>query len=398
MMERKITLQDLAGYVTERCVGQMLLCLAQHWKPGLLSGVAPTHVLVEEGGFVLEKAEGEKAETEAFLPPEVWHSHGGTIDAESAEVWTLGALAFYALLGLNVFEGKGGRTQTAQTPIPLVGRQHCQLRLGELIRRCLSYVPAERPAMKDVVEVAQEVVSHPTPRSKRLTNRVGRSYGASLVSFWPEEMMPLVLVLLLWLLPVGMAAQSSIQVTQEMQELVKRCKALRLAKNKAQVAREFENDTQWTLMDELSVDRMGECTIRDKVDSFAVNNICFRIAKRKGGVTNMGGRFRSGLDPRYRYSLIEVPVKKGATVNYRITGRVGEQLLAVAAYEAAAEFEVNVTKDGKDFVGQKNQGNDGVVYLALKGKVLKGDTFVLSISNKSGKNMPFVIINYNSRK
>ena len=112
----------------------------------------------------------------------------------------------------------------------------------------------------------------------------------------------------------------------------------------------------------------------------------------------MGGRFRSGLDPRYRYLLIEVPVKKGATVNYRITGRVGEQLLAVAAYEAAAEFEVNVTKNGKDFVGQKNQGNDGVVYLALKGKVLKGDTFVLSISNKSGKNMPFVIINYNSRK
>lgn len=392
-MKQEITLKDIAGHATEKSVCRMIVSLANNWQQGRLKEVVPADVHIEGERFFVVKEGMENRDASAFMPPEFFRGKGEA-ETEAAEVWMLGALAFYALMGLDVFEGQGGATQTEQTPIPFVGSQHCQPVLGTLIRRSLSYLPTERPTMKELCEVAQNIVAKPAQVAKRLTNKGGRSYGASLISFWPEEMLPLMLVLVLLMLPLDVSAQ---QVNQEMQELVKRCKALRSANNKAMVMREFESDTQWTLMDELKIDRTGECTIRDRVDSFAVNNICYRIAKSKGGVTNMGGRFRSGMDPRYHYSLIEIAVKKGATVQYEIKGRLGEQLLAVAAYDVAADFAVRVTKNGQDFVG-RNVKKEGVAYVSLKEKIKKGETFILSISNDSGKNMPFVIINYNSRK
>ena len=393
-MEKEITLKDIAGYVTEKHVCQMIVCLARNWTQGQLKEVSPADVLIDGHSFRVVKATSGKNEASAFMPPESFLNNSPSQDAEAGEVWTLGALAYYSMLGLDVFEGKGGATQTEQTPIPLVSSRHCQSALGALVRRCLSYLPADRPTMNELCEVAQELLEKPIPSSRRLTTKGGRSYGASLLSFWPEEMLPMVFLFVMFALPLGTAAQ---QLDQEMLELVKRCKALRSANNKTLVMHEFERDTQWTLMDELKIDRAGECTVNDPVESFSVNDICYRIAKNKGGVTTMGGRFRSGLDPRYHYSLIEVAVKKGTTVRYEIKGRLGEQRIAVAAFHPSAAFVVGITKDGQDFVGQSEK-KDGVVCLSLKEKVKKGETFTLSITNQSEMNMPFVIINHNSRK
>ena len=60
---------------------------------------------------------------------------------------------------------------------------------------------------------------------------------------------------------------------------------------------------------------------------FGINDMGYRIAKRQNGVTNMGGRFRNGQDERYKFSFIEITVKKNMSVSYEITGRQGLQQL-----------------------------------------------------------------------
>ena len=116
----------------------------------------------------------------------------------------------------------------------------------------------------------------------------------------------------------------------------------------------------------------------------------FRLIKRHGGVTNAGGRFRDGRDPRYKYSFIEITVKKNATVSYQISGREGEQVFAVVPFEKDARFVASIYK-GDSFT------DNGVCYIRLKQGIKKDNTFTLTLKNESGKNMAFVLINYNSR-
>ena len=123
---------------------------------------------------------------------------------------------------------------------------------------------------------------------------------------------------------------------------------------------------------------------------FGINDVGFSILKRHGGITNAGGRFRDGRDPRYKYSFIEITVKQNATVSYQINGREGEQVFAVVPFEKEAQFVASIPK-GDSFT------DNGVCYIRLKQGIKKEDTFKLKLINKSGKNMAFVLINYNAR-
>lgn len=143
-------------------------------------------------------------------------------------------------------------------------------------------------------------------------------------------------------------------------------------------------------MDELPLDKTGECTTKDAVDVFGLNDMGFGILKRHGGVTNAGGRFRDGRDPRYKYSFIEITVKQGKTVNYPISGREGEQIFAIVPYEKDAKFKASIPH------GELFEDN-GICYIRLKQGIKKNDAFKLTIKNESGKNMAFALINYNSR-
>lgn len=84
------------------------------------------------------------------------------------------------------------------------------------------------------------------------------------------------------------------------------------------------------------------------------------------------------------------------SVNYEITGRQGLQQFAVLPYHNTSLFTVSVTKGGKIF--GKATMRDGTCFVQLDKKVSKSDSFKLSIQNKTGKNMAFVIVNYNPGK
>lgn len=388
----------MAGYTTERSVWLLIANLSEGWKQGGLAHVAAEDVLLCGGRFRVE-ASAQKPTAlsdpdEAFCAPERFVQEGSG-SSEAAEVWTLGALAFYMLMGIHIFEHTGGKTQTAGTPVPRIGSAHCGDALSDLIRQCLAFEPARRPSMEQLHTAAQRVLQQEVKPSKRVVGRSGKAYGASLVTFWPEEMYALLLVVMLCFVPQWGRAQ--VQPNKELAKLVHCCQQLRQSDTAAQAQNELKEDTHWTLMDELEVDRNGECDAR-RVKTLGVNDLYYRLAKKqKNGVTNMGGHFCSGMDPRFNYSLIEVAVKKGCAVSYDITGREGEQQLAVVPADASARFTVVVTKGNEKDVATIDP-QTGVTYVMLNKKVTKKDTFTLSIRNGSGKDTAFVLINYNARK
>mgnify|MGYP002624291438 CR=1 FL=1 len=394
-MKKVITLSDIAGYATERMVWQLMfdlstVCDSDHVD---INNMVPQCVAVDDNHFQLRNTDAtSNSERRAFSAPETFAKNSGPTD--TSVVWTIGALAFYAITGTDVFEGKGGETQTQETEIPRLSSAHASKILSTLIHRCLSYHSADRPTKEEIRKEARAGLSLPVEPRKRLSGQTGKSYGSSLVKFWPEEMVPTIIACIFLLLPTGIFAQSSkfgkTDVPNEMASLVLRCIDLRSPQNIGKISKLMDRDMSWTMMDELALDKNGECTTKDMVDMFGLNDIGFSIIKRHGGVTNAGGRFRDGRDPRYKYSFIEIPVKKDKTVNYKITGREGKQLFAIVPFEKDARFAASIP-NGISFTDK------GVCYIWLEQGVKKTDAFMLTLKNLSGKNMAFAIISYNSR-
>lgn len=309
------------------------------------------------------------------------------------DAWDIGSMAFYAIMGVEVLEGKGRATQTATTPIPRINVSHCSPKLSTLIHQCLAFEPEERPTIEMLRREAEQALSIKPVAPSRLSTHTGKSYKRSLVSFWPEEFV--VLLFLFLMSPLLSIAQNAMSVPQEMTEIVNRCVCLRSEKNYDNVIRAFSNDGQWTLMDELAIDYNGECTESDEVISLGLNRLACRIVRQHSGISNAGGRFRNGQDSRFKYSFIEVKSKKGASLNYDIIGREGRQIFAVLPSVADAKFDVVMTLNKKPVGNVEWKG--GVAYVLINDTIKKSDLLHLTIVNKTGKNMSFVIVNYNSR-
>lgn len=399
-MKGKITLNEIAGYATERTVWQMMLNLSDICGITNTKPITPDNIIIEECTFIVSKDKSSSADIiKAFSAPEN-ASQESLSTTESSNVWSLGALSYYAITGMHIFEGRGGETQTETTQIPKIGSAHASRELSDIIRQCLIYSPNKRPTMKDIHQLAEEKLKKKISPIKKIVDNSGKSYPKSLIRFWPEEIMSVIILFILFLVPVELSSQTSSQfnkssMPEEMAKLVLHCIDLRSSQNVGKVSKALDRDMNWTMMDELTVDKSGECTTKDKVDIFGLNDVGFSLLKRHGGVTNTGGRFRDGRDPRYKYSFIEITVKQNAKVNYVISGREGEQLFAIVPFDKNADFATFIkTKDGKIIKGEKI---DGVCYLRLKEKIKKNDSFTLTLTNKLGKNMAFALINYNSR-
>lgn len=372
-----ICLTEIAGYMTEEATWELLDFLSKKEGNGVLQRMSPRDVGIMNDEFCLLDKEKQASRVD-----------------EADYVWHIGALAFYALMGVQIFGGQGAEKQTGEMEVPYVGSSHCSSSLSQLIHQCLLFESSQRPKLAEIREyVLKNKCIKCSPKKKMVTSK-GKIYRDSLVSFWPEEMTVVFVWFLMLLFPNTALAQT--EVPTEMATIINRCKQLRNSSNINKVSREFLYDMSWTLMDEIDIDRKAECTVKDQVSMFGLNDMGYRIAKRQGGVTNMGGRFRNGQDERYQYSFIEITIKKGMSVNYEITGRQGLQQFAVLPYTNTASFTVSVKKSGMPF--GKSMMKDGVCYVQLNWKVAKSDKFLLSIHNGTGKNMAFVIVNHNPGK
>ena len=167
-MERidTVTAGQLAGLCPERAVWRFL---ADMVKGGPLAPLDPDCVRMDPSGHFCQEGKGKDPR---FLAPA----------SGDGSVWSLGAVAYYLVMGTPVFGGRGHDLQKAGTVIPAIPPHRCSRELDGLIRRCLDYDPGKRPSLEEIAGTAS--------RERTFTKARTSTFGHSVTdhSFWKEDM------------------------------------------------------------------------------------------------------------------------------------------------------------------------------------------------------------------
>jgi len=147
-----------------------------------------------------------------------------------------------------------------------------------------------------------------------------------------------------------------------------------------------------TLMDEIKRDEDNEYRGKGS-NRFKINQVVTHVYMRQNtGMVSKGDYFNSTEKDVY-YSAIEKTVKKKGTASYTLTGHVGVQEFIFMSFNPQTQFSAMVN-------GRKATpvpGKAGLLWIKLP-KVKKEDKISFSITNESGSNESFVVLNYNPQK
>lgn len=160
--------------------------------------------------------------------------------------------------------------------------------------------------------------------------------------------------------------------------------------NKIVIDWSASNRPKITLMDEIKRDESNEYRGPD-ANRFKMNQLVTYIYKRQNiGMVSKGDYFNS-TEKDIHYSVIEKNVKKGCTVNYKLTGHIGNQEFVIIPFHSKARFLAKINGKSAEITG------DNVRFVQLP-QVCKEDVIEISITNNSSSNESFVILNHNPQK
>lgn len=139
--------------------------------------ISPDHIFIDGGGFVL--SEWSRSVDSRFVAPEGY-----------SPVWALGATVFFSFLGCHVFQGLGGRGQSASTPVPTMRKGLPEL--SELVARCLDFTPCRRPSLDVIASSASEnIVRCESAKIELPPEKISKTGAVSAGDtdmWWPERM------------------------------------------------------------------------------------------------------------------------------------------------------------------------------------------------------------------
>jgi len=187
------TIEDIAGYMSERYVWQMLYEVSAelvkiHSKGIVHQYVTPSSILWDELHFYLADISNENnksADAYKFDAPELACNQ----PCIASDIWSIGATAFYMHLGCHVLNGRGGQSQSIDTPVPYMRKELKEL--SETLKQCLSFNPSKRPTAKELCKLSEtqlrRIEKHTKPREKKADSQQ-TAMVVSVNQFWPEEM------------------------------------------------------------------------------------------------------------------------------------------------------------------------------------------------------------------
>lgn len=398
MMDQVLYAADLAGHCNELTAWRIIKQVSGQLMSHGAMPVSPFNIKInEDGSFAL--TENTEAEIDTFMAPEAT----AAAPTMASWVWSLAASVFYAVMGCQVMNGRGGRAQHAASKVPYMRSELPQL--SELVQKCLNYRPEQRPTMLEVNQTAaaqlqrcEDLVRRgPKLRQNIVSRNISMPSGDN-CQFWPEAF-----VLMLLFFSLGFKAMAQTSGDNELQRLIGVVCSMRQSDEQSRekawndAARILENDKQWTIMDEVTP-HPNECRITDRsLQWFALN----RMLSRQMGyeMNQVRGDFNNGEDPDFNYSLIERSVKANATVSYMLKSREGEQIFVVIPYDTQAASLETALYRGDTLLAQGVRHDDGNIYLIADRDyhVVMNDVLKLVITNKSSANTAMVIINHNTR-
>ena len=186
-----MTIRDIAGFCPEEAVWKMIAdvsgCLLNE---DVGSGLSPDSVIVDGKSFMVNRIQDTENE---FHAPE--HKDGQQSD-EKEEVWSLGAIAYYASTGHVVFGGQGGKYQKEHPLVSLPALPKGLQSLTSLLQKCLCYDSNERIGLKDLNDLARKGLEECGKQSRKKTmsakEEEKKENGVKYTGEkWPEEMIEL---------------------------------------------------------------------------------------------------------------------------------------------------------------------------------------------------------------
>lgn len=186
-----MTIRDIAGFCPEEAIWKMIADVSECLlNDGVGNGLSPDSVIVAGNAFMVNRIQDIDNEYHA---PE--HEDGQQPD-EKEEVWSLGAIAYYASTGHVVFGGRGGRYQKEHSLVSLPALPKGLQSLTPLLQKCLCFDSNERIGLKDLNDLAQKGLDEcgKKRRKKNMSDKEeekkenGVKYTGER---WPEEMIEL---------------------------------------------------------------------------------------------------------------------------------------------------------------------------------------------------------------
>lgn len=374
----RITARNTAGHTTDLAIWHFIhdvsAQLAVIHSEGKVHGnVSLDSIAIEGKNFVLMDATGD-----------------GII---SDDIWNLGACIYEFITGSMPFGGKGKDGQTEESPLPVFSESKASRVVSSLMTRCLSFNSGERITAKEVSDIAKTELQRQEQYAANIENLKYKKpqnikVRMKTYDFWPEVMISL-LSLIMMFMPQAAIAQND----AEMDRLIRLTITMRDQSKRAQVLKALKDDDKWTLMDELKRDA-NECSFKDKVDMFGINDIAAEIAQKEKGIVNVGGRFKHSADGKHHYSFIELTALSKSVITFNVKGHKGIQKIAVIPFDPKCRYEATFFSDGKEqhACTVKNEISFFSVAVGKRGN------YEFEIKNNDTKNASFAVITYNPMK
>lgn len=184
-MNKRITLRDIAGYCPEEAIWKMVIDLGQSIKDNGHCPSSPDGVIVDGMSFLTDESAGTQTQ---FLAPE---SSDNTNCNQAQQIWTLGALIYFASSGRTLFGGYGGAYQQSHPNVllPVLRKDHQSL--TALVQQCLQCDPTLRIGIDKVIDEARKGFENcrATMRCSTESKRKSMPTASRLkTENWPEEM------------------------------------------------------------------------------------------------------------------------------------------------------------------------------------------------------------------
>ena len=189
-MSNRITLKDIAGYCPEEAIWKMIVDLGQSVKDSGNCPVSPDEVIVDGMSFL---ADDHGDRQEQYLAPEC---SDDTPSGQQQQIWTLGALIYFASSGRTLFGGHGGAYQRRHPNVFLPSLRKSHSSLTALMQQCLQQDLSSRIGIDKLLDEARKGLEN-CRKSQRSLNKVTEQRLPSSATKqrkdqWPEEMIEMI--------------------------------------------------------------------------------------------------------------------------------------------------------------------------------------------------------------
>jgi hypothetical protein len=394
-----ITLDDIAGYCTEKTIWTLLKALATQ-----LESQGPARIEAQDVTL------GDDDITIVGKP---------TPCSEADAVWSLGALANYLSSGHPVFGGKGPAYQAAHptVPLPVLRRDHSTL--TPTVQDCLRHETDNRISLHEITQRADSALAKKEtpikPTGAPSADQAAAPLPDPLKEAWPEAFRHLATILLLIL---ALTCSNSLQA--QTHDQATGSKLTETAPQDAFLRRYVDIVFSLKLpnrspadyrraVDTIASPRFPKIALLDDIgddpsefrgaaaNPFRLSSVVVQAYERQQGVENSRGYYYDSRQRGIHYSMIEKSISARSKARYSIREHSGRQEIVIIPFRPDQRYEVHIYCRGQEVKGLLGMKPDKYHHYTIA-SINADEEITIVIDNQSAAPLSFAILNYNARK